>query len=338
VNAPLRAIVADDEPLARARLRRLLAQFDGVDVVAECATGQAAVEALHRLGADVAFLDIQMPDLDGFDVLESLPRLRRPHVVFVTAYSEHAVRAFEARAVDYLLKPVSAERLRQAIERIRFASAPAVAAAGSRPGADADAPTSYAPRIAVPCGTRIHLVPVDDIDHVQAQANYVELHIGARSLVLRDAGQLRRAPGPDALPARTPVADRAPGRRPRGRGERLGPLRVAPALRRPAGDRAQLCGRGSCGVGDVAASTPATRAGCFVTTALPFVPRPAPAVVERGRVRAPHTERRHASRPLDPHHRHHARRTRAGSRRPRRWRLHACAGIRARPGVHAGTV
>lgn len=186
MNAPLRAIVADDEPLARARLRRLLAQFDGVDVVAECATGQAAVEALHRLGADVAFLDIQMPDLDGFDVLESLPRLRRPHVVFVTAYSEHAVRAFEARAVDYLLKPVSAERLRQAIERIRFASAPAVAAAGSRPGADADAPTSYAPRIAVPCGTRIHLVPVDDIDHVQAQANYVELHIGARSLVLRE--------------------------------------------------------------------------------------------------------------------------------------------------------
>ena len=186
MNAPLRAIVADDEPLARARLRRLLAQFDGVDVVADCATGQAAVEALHRLGADVAFLDIQMPDLDGFDVLESLPRLRRPHVVFVTAYSEHAVRAFEARAVDYLLKPVSAERLRQAIERIRFASAPAVAAAGSRPGADADAPTSYAPRIAVPCGTRIHLVPVDDIDHVQAQANYVELHIGARSLVLRE--------------------------------------------------------------------------------------------------------------------------------------------------------
>lgn len=192
MNASLRAIVADDEPLARARLRRLLAQFDGVDVVADCATGQAAVEALHRLGADVAFLDIQMPDLDGFDVLESLPRLRRPHVVFVTAYSEHAVRAFEARAVDYLLKPVSAERLRQAIERIRFASAPApaaavtVAVAVAGQGADADAPTRYAPRIAVPCGTRIHLVPVDEIDHVQAQANYVELHIGARSLVLRE--------------------------------------------------------------------------------------------------------------------------------------------------------
>lgn len=187
MNSPLRAIVADDEPLARARLRRLLAQFEGVEVVADCATGEAAVDALHRLGADVAFLDIQMPDLDGFDVLESLPRQRRPHVVFVTAYSEHAVRAFEARAVDYLLKPVSAERLRQAIERIRFAATPAAGASrGAEAGADASALPRYAPRIAVPCGMRIHLVPVEDIDHVEAQANYVELHIGARSLVLRE--------------------------------------------------------------------------------------------------------------------------------------------------------
>jgi two-component system LytT family response regulator len=194
MSLPLRAIVADDEPLARARLRRLLGQFDGLEVVAECASGEAAVDALHRLGPDIAFLDIQMPDLDGFDVLETLPRQRRPHVVFVTAFSEHAVRAFDARAVDYLLKPVSAERLRQAIERIRFAAAP-VAAAGAAsqdaPAARAPAPAidavpCYAARIAVPCGTRIHLVPVEDIDHVQAQANYIELHIGAKSLVLRE--------------------------------------------------------------------------------------------------------------------------------------------------------
>lgn len=171
----LRAIVADDEPLARARLRRLLAQFDDIHVVAECDTGEAAVDALHRVRADVAFLDIQMPGLDGFDVVESLPRERRPHVVFVTAHSGHAVRAFDAHAVDYLLKPVSADRLRQAIERIRFAAVPA----------EATAPP-YPARIAVPCGTRIHLVPVADIDHVEAQANYVELHIGARSLVLRE--------------------------------------------------------------------------------------------------------------------------------------------------------
>lgn len=186
MNTPLRAIIADDEPLARARLRRLLAQFDDIEVVADCATGEAAVEAMHRLSADVAFLDIQMPDLDGFDVLETLPRQRRPHIVFVTAYSGHAVRAFDARATDYLLKPVSAERLREAIERIRFAAGsvdpPAAASASSEHAVE----QRYAERIAVPCGTRIHLVPVTDIDHIQAQANYVELHIGARSLVLRE--------------------------------------------------------------------------------------------------------------------------------------------------------
>jgi two-component system LytT family response regulator len=233
----LKALVADDEPLARARLRRLLAQFEALDVVADCANGGEAVEALHRHAPDVAFLDIQMPDLDGFGVLETLPRERRPHVVFVTAFSEHAVRAFEARAVDYLLKPVSAERLRQALERVRFAgpagarpappaplaanaelasmpgSASASASAlpgngvvgarepGREPGREGgresgreaardgevtDEGARYPARIAVPCGTRIHLVPVAGIDRVEAQANYIELHVGARSLVLRE--------------------------------------------------------------------------------------------------------------------------------------------------------
>ena len=104
----LRALVADDEPLARARLLRLLAQFHDIEVVADCASGEEAIEQMHARQPDVVFLDIQMPGLDGFDVIDSLPRERRPGVVFVTAFSEHAVRAFEARALDYLLKPVSA--------------------------------------------------------------------------------------------------------------------------------------------------------------------------------------------------------------------------------------
>jgi two-component system LytT family response regulator len=184
MSAPLRALVADDEPLARARLRRLLGQFPDLELVAECGTGADAVDALHRLAPDLAFLDIQMPDLDGFDVLDSLPRGRQPHVVFVTAHSEHAVRAFEARAADYLLKPVSAERLRQAIERVRFARLPAAGDVGIA-GHPVAAPR-YAERIAVPVGARIQLVSVAEIDHVQAQANYVELHVGARELVLRE--------------------------------------------------------------------------------------------------------------------------------------------------------
>jgi two-component system LytT family response regulator len=188
MSARLRALVADDEPLARARLRRLLGQFPDLELVAECGTGADAVDALHRLAPDIAFLDIQMPDLDGFDVLDSLPRGRQPHVVFVTAHSEHAVRAFEARAADYLLKPVSAERLRQAIERVRFARLPAAGPVGAPGGAGdpGDGAPRYAERIAVPVGARIQLVPVAEIDHVQAQANYVELHVGARELVLRE--------------------------------------------------------------------------------------------------------------------------------------------------------
>jgi two-component system LytT family response regulator len=174
----LRVLVADDEPLARARLLRLLAQFPDVQVVAECGSGQEAVEQMHARAPDAVFLDIQMPDLDGFDVLDSLPRERRPAVVFVTAFSEHAVRAFEARALDYLLKPVSGERLRQALERLRFAPASPTPATTTAAG--------FPPRLAVTVGARIHLVDVAAIERVDAHANYVELHLGGRSLVLRE--------------------------------------------------------------------------------------------------------------------------------------------------------
>lgn len=167
----LRAIVVDDEPLARARLRRLLEQQGGVDVIAEGANGEESVAAIRELTPDVAFLDIRMPDMDGFDLLDALGPARPPQVVFVTAYSEHAVRAFEARALDYLLKPVSADRLRQALERLQ-APKPASAA--------------YPQRIAVPINGRIHLVDTGEIDHVDSHANYVELHLGTRSLVLRE--------------------------------------------------------------------------------------------------------------------------------------------------------
>jgi two-component system LytT family response regulator len=171
MSARLRAVVVDDEPLARARLRRLLAQHPEVDVLADCGSGEESIATLQALRPDVAFLDIRMPDMDGFDVLDALGPQRPPQVVFVTAYSEHAVRAFEARALDYLLKPVSAERLKQALERLRPAGA---------------AVETFPERIPVPVGGRIHLVETAQIDHVDAHANYVELHMGARSLVLRE--------------------------------------------------------------------------------------------------------------------------------------------------------
>jgi two-component system LytT family response regulator len=140
-------------------------------VLADCGSGEESIATLQELRPDVAFLDIRMPDMDGFDVLDALGPQRPPQVVFVTAYSEHAVGAIEARALDDLLKPVSAERLKQALERLRPAGA----------GVE-----TFPERIPVPVGGRIHLVETAQIDHVDAHANYVELHMGARSLVLRE--------------------------------------------------------------------------------------------------------------------------------------------------------
>ena len=118
----LRVVIADDEPLARLRLRRLLSAMADVEVVAECASGIEVMQLLPDCPCDLLLLDIQMPGADGFQALEHV--VARPRaVVFVTAYAEHAVRAFDVQAVDYLLKPISAERLQQALERARRAIA-----------------------------------------------------------------------------------------------------------------------------------------------------------------------------------------------------------------------
>src|SRR5438477_3574650 len=113
----VRALVVDDEPLARRRLCRLLRAAPAVELVGECGDGAAAVEAVERLAPDLLLLDVQMPGVDGFGVLDAIPDERRPVVVFVTAYDEYAVRAFEVHALDYLLKPVDPARFADAIGR-----------------------------------------------------------------------------------------------------------------------------------------------------------------------------------------------------------------------------
>ncbi|KRB08959.1 LytTR family DNA-binding domain-containing protein [Lysobacter sp. Root690] len=180
IGAPLRAVVVDDEAMSRARLRRLLGQQRDVEVVAECGDGDSALAALRRLRPDVVFLDIRLPDLNGFGVIDALPPEQRPQVVFVTAHAEHALRAFDAQAVDYLLKPYSAERLQAALERIRRLRAPAQAApfAASAEG--------FAQRLAVPVGARLRLLPVETIECVIAQSNYVELRADGQAYVLRE--------------------------------------------------------------------------------------------------------------------------------------------------------
>jgi two-component system LytT family response regulator len=171
----LRIAVVDDEPLARAVLCEFLASEPNVEVVAQCANGFEAVKAVSDLTPDLLLLDVQMPKLDGFEVLDLVGR--DVAVVFTTAYDQYALRAFEVHAVDYLLKPVSAERLSEALARVRerlgrgerSASpeviAGALAAATPREG--------HAHRVLVRDGPRVHVIPVDKIDYVQAQDDYV---------------------------------------------------------------------------------------------------------------------------------------------------------------------
>jgi two-component system LytT family response regulator len=179
----LRALVADDEPMARTRLRRLLERDGGIEVVAECGDGEATLSALQETRPDLAFLDIRMPALDGFQVLQRIDRTRT-QVVFVTAHADHAVRAFDEHATDYLLKPLTEARLQTALRRVREVRArDAAAAGGGAPGAGESA---YPRRIAVPLAGRMHLLPVADIDLASAQGNYVRLRVGAREYLLRE--------------------------------------------------------------------------------------------------------------------------------------------------------
>ncbi len=181
MSRPLRAVIVDDEPLARARLSRLLESEPSVEVLAEFGDGESAAQGLRTLAPDVVFVDVRMPQLDGFAMLDRLAPSQRPLVVFVTAYSEHAVQAFDARAIDYLVKPVAPDRLHDSVQRVRHQLA--ARAPGERATADAAA---YPERLAVPDGLRLRIVAVRDVEYVLAQGNYVELRIDGRSLLLRE--------------------------------------------------------------------------------------------------------------------------------------------------------
>jgi two-component system LytT family response regulator len=177
-SEPIRAIIVDDEQLARQYLGELLAQRPEIQVVAECKNGFEAVKAVSEQEPDVVFLDIQMPKLDGFEVLELLDR--PVLVVFVTAYDEYAVRAFDAHALDYLLKPFSKERLAEAIEKIQHnLGQPRL------PGPElkeaARPKDVYQKRIVVKDGTSVVIIRDDDIDYIQAEDDYVAVHSKKRS-------------------------------------------------------------------------------------------------------------------------------------------------------------
>jgi two-component system LytT family response regulator len=173
----IRTLIVDDEAPARALLRELLAAEPDVEIVGECTNGFEAVRTIGELDPDLVLLDVQMPKLDGFEVLELLER--RPAVVFVTAYDEYALKAFEVHAVDYLLKPVSGERLSAAIAQVRARVAAPPAARGPSPAALAEAarpPGRFVERLLVKDGAQVHVIPVERLDRLEAQDDYVAIH------------------------------------------------------------------------------------------------------------------------------------------------------------------
>ena len=174
----LRVAIVDDEELARQILREYITSQEGVEIVAECGNGFEAVKAIAEHKPDLAFLDVQMPKLDGFEVLELIGR--ETPVIFVTAFDQYAMRAFDAHAVDYLLKPFSLERFQTALERARQRLGkqmppPTELAAAARP------PHQPAQRIVVKDGTRVHIIPIDRLDYVEAQDDYVSLYSQGKS-------------------------------------------------------------------------------------------------------------------------------------------------------------
>jgi len=167
----MRVAIVDDEELARKLLREYLSEFEDVEIVSECANGFEAVKTVTDLKPDLLLLDIQMPRLDGFEVLELVGR--EVCVIFVTAYDKYALRAFEVHAVDYLLKPFTLERLREALNRARGRLDSMESFPASELAAAARAPGVHLERVAIRDGANVHVLSVSKIDYIEAQDDYV---------------------------------------------------------------------------------------------------------------------------------------------------------------------
>ena len=210
----IRTLIVDDEPLARDGIRLRLEQHGGFEVVAECGNGADAVEALLACEVDLVFLDVQMPGVTGLEVVDEIGPARMPVTVFVTAYDQYALRAFEAHALDYVLKPFDDERFAATVRRVRErvqerragrlgerlagllgeldgrgSSSAAEGGAGSR---------RYPDRLAVKDASRVTFVPVEDLDWVEADGDYMRLHCGGKShLVRRTMAEMEKRLDPD---------------------------------------------------------------------------------------------------------------------------------------------
>lgn len=168
----MRALIVDDEPLARADLSALLEEVGGVEIAGECANAAEALAALERATPELLFLDIQMPEMDGFELLANIERGELPVVIFTTAFDDHALRAYDQQALDYLLKPIDPARLAAAVQRARKLI-------------DSGQPRERRTRIAAKSGDRTLLVRVEDIDWIEPVSNYAKLHSAGNVFYVR---------------------------------------------------------------------------------------------------------------------------------------------------------
>jgi two-component system LytT family response regulator len=189
-NGKVRVLVADDEPLARERLKLLLAREDWVELVAECPNGADAIASIEKLQPDLVFLDVQMPGATGFEVIEAVGPERMPLVVFVTAFDQYALRAFDVHALDYLLKPFDRDRFDQALGRARQQlerrSNGDLERRLLQLVQDLKPSAQRLERFVIKSGGRVFFVRAEEIDWIEAAGNYVKLHVGDEAHLFRE--------------------------------------------------------------------------------------------------------------------------------------------------------
>lgn len=188
----IRTLIIDDEPLARERIQRMLSSESDVEIAAECGNGAEAVSLIEQLNPDLIFLDIQMPEMDGFEVLQTIipGREKMPAVIFVTAYDQYAIRAFDVHALDYLLKPFNRERFQSALSRAREQ----IKKDGDGNRADAfasllgdlHAKRQYLEKLVMKSSGRVYFLKTEEIDWIEAAGNYLKLHVGGETHMLRE--------------------------------------------------------------------------------------------------------------------------------------------------------
>jgi two-component system LytT family response regulator len=189
-STKIRALVVDDEPLARRRIRKLLSRDVEVEVIGDCANGYEAIETINRQAPHLVFLDVQMPEVDGFTVLEKLDPKARPFVIFVTAYDQYALKAFEVSAVDYLLKPFDRKRFQQALQRAKARLITERESGLNQQTLallqELKARSQCLERLLIKSGGRAFFLKIDEIDWIGAEGKYVRIHVGNESYLFRE--------------------------------------------------------------------------------------------------------------------------------------------------------